>query len=156
MGANIGTSITNTLVSLMQSTDRNQFRRAFAAATVHDVFNWLTVLILLPVEVCTHYLEYITTFMVTKNVHQDKTANPQFLNKLTKPFTNMVIQVDKALLERIASGNSSGTENLQLIKRCCDEQSMCKLDCKFFILIYVLGYERLFLQAPIRFLVGLA
>lgn len=33
MGANIGTTVTNTLVALTQSTDRNVFRRAFAGAT---------------------------------------------------------------------------------------------------------------------------
>lgn len=53
MGANIGTSITNTIVSLTQVGDRNQFRRAFAGATVHDMFNWLTVIVLLIVEVTT-------------------------------------------------------------------------------------------------------
>jgi len=53
MGANIGTSITNTIVSLTQAGDRNQFRRAFAGATVHDMFNWLSVITLLIVEVTT-------------------------------------------------------------------------------------------------------
>ena len=53
MGANIGTSMTNTLVSLGHSGRRAEFRRAFAAATVHDMFNWLCVAILLPVEVIT-------------------------------------------------------------------------------------------------------
>lgn len=50
MGANIGTSVTNTLVSIGQITTEKDFRRAFAGATVHDMFNWLTVIILLPVE----------------------------------------------------------------------------------------------------------
>lgn len=50
MGANIGTSVTNTIVSIGQSGDRNQFRRAFGGATVHDMFNWLSVLVLLPIE----------------------------------------------------------------------------------------------------------
>merc|ERR1712012_1018238 len=40
MGANIGTSMTSTLVSLTQVTDVEQFERAFSAATVHDCFNW--------------------------------------------------------------------------------------------------------------------
>lgn len=53
MGANIGTSVTNTIVSLGQITDKNDFRRAFAGATVHDAFNWLSVLVLLPIEVIT-------------------------------------------------------------------------------------------------------
>ena len=51
MGANIGTSVTNTIVSIGQSGDRNQFRRAFGGATVHDMFNLLSVVILLPVEI---------------------------------------------------------------------------------------------------------
>ena len=50
MGANIGTSVTNTFVSFGNSMDRREFRRAFAGATVHDMFNWLTVLVLLPIE----------------------------------------------------------------------------------------------------------
>ncbi|CAF1362043.1 unnamed protein product, partial [Didymodactylos carnosus] len=51
--ANIGTSVTNTLVALTQSNNRDDFRRAFAGATVHDMFNWATVLILLPLELAT-------------------------------------------------------------------------------------------------------
>lgn len=56
MGANIGTSVTNTMVSLGHVTRPEEFRRAFAGATLHDVFNWLTVVILLPVELLTGYL----------------------------------------------------------------------------------------------------
>lgn len=51
MGANIGTTVTNTLVSLGHIRQSGEFRRAFAAATVHDFFNVLAVIILLPVEI---------------------------------------------------------------------------------------------------------
>jgi solute carrier family 34 (sodium-dependent phosphate cotransporter) len=50
MGANIGTTVTNTLVSLGHVRQSNEFRRAFAAATVHDFFNMLAVAVLLPLE----------------------------------------------------------------------------------------------------------
>jgi len=60
MGANIGTSVTNTLVSLAQVARREEFERAFAGATVHDFFNWMAVLILLPLELYTHYLERLS------------------------------------------------------------------------------------------------
>ncbi|MDW3180095.1 MAG: Na/Pi symporter [Acidimicrobiia bacterium] len=53
MGANIGTTVTNTLVSLGHIRQSNEFRRAFAAATVHDFFNVLAVLLLLPIELAT-------------------------------------------------------------------------------------------------------
>lgn len=50
MGANIGTTVTNTLVSLGHIRQSGEFRRAFAAATVHDFFNVLAVAVLLPLE----------------------------------------------------------------------------------------------------------
>lgn len=50
MGANIGTTVTNTLVSLGHIRQSSEFRRAFAAATVHDFFNVLAVAVLLPIE----------------------------------------------------------------------------------------------------------
>jgi sodium-dependent phosphate cotransporter len=56
MGANIGTSVTNTLVSLGSVSRREEFRRAFAGATLHDFFNLLTVAILFPIELATGYL----------------------------------------------------------------------------------------------------
>jgi sodium-dependent phosphate cotransporter len=51
MGANIGTTVTNTLASLGHLRQSAYFQRAFAAATIHDYFNILAVLILLPLEV---------------------------------------------------------------------------------------------------------
>lgn len=50
MGANIGTSVTNTLVSMGHITRKEEFRRALAGATVHDFFNLMVVAILLPLE----------------------------------------------------------------------------------------------------------
>lgn len=56
MGANIGTSITCLLASLGSIRRTNEFRRAFAGATVHDLFNWLAVAVLLPLELLTGVL----------------------------------------------------------------------------------------------------
>ncbi len=50
MGANIGTTVTNTIVSMGHITRPGEFRLAIAGATVHDFFNWISVLILLPLE----------------------------------------------------------------------------------------------------------
>ena len=50
MGANIGTSITNTIVSMGHIVNKNEFRRAFEASIVHDFFNVLSVLILFPLQ----------------------------------------------------------------------------------------------------------
>jgi solute carrier family 34 (sodium-dependent phosphate cotransporter) len=56
MGANIGTTVTNTLVSLGHVRQGKEFKRAFAAATVHDFFNLFAVLVLLPIELATGFL----------------------------------------------------------------------------------------------------
>lgn len=57
MGANIGTTVTNTLVSIGSVRRSAEFRRAFACATVHDVFNYCAVAILLPLELSTHFMQ---------------------------------------------------------------------------------------------------
>lgn len=64
MGANIGTSVTNTIVAIGQIGDKDQFRRAFAGATVHDMFNLLCVVILLPLEVITGYLYHLSKAII--------------------------------------------------------------------------------------------
>ena len=56
MGANIGTSVTNTLVSLGHLSRGQEFERAFAASTVHDFFNIFAVLLLFPLQVATNFL----------------------------------------------------------------------------------------------------
>lgn len=56
MGANLGTTVTSTLVALGHVRQTTEFRRALAAATVHDFFNLLAVAILLPVELATGVL----------------------------------------------------------------------------------------------------
>ena len=51
MGANIGTSITNTIVSLGHIVHKEEFKRAFSASVVHDFFNILAVTIIFPLEI---------------------------------------------------------------------------------------------------------
>jgi len=57
MGTNIGTTVTNTAVSLAHIGRRGEFGRAFAVATCHDFFNLITVAVLLPLELMTGYLQ---------------------------------------------------------------------------------------------------
>jgi sodium-dependent phosphate cotransporter len=56
MGANIGTTVTNTVVSLAHMGRKDEFLRAFSVATCHDFFNFITVAVFLPVEITTGYL----------------------------------------------------------------------------------------------------
>ncbi|MBT5781730.1 MAG: Na/Pi symporter [Candidatus Marinimicrobia bacterium] len=57
MGANIGTTVTNTIVSIGHISRGNEFKRAFAASTVHDFFNILAVIILFPLEITFHGIQ---------------------------------------------------------------------------------------------------
>ncbi len=63
MGANIGTSVTNTLVSLGHIGHRREFRRAFAAATIHDFFNITAVCIFLPCEMAFGLLKKVSALL---------------------------------------------------------------------------------------------
>jgi sodium-dependent phosphate cotransporter len=56
MGANIGTTVTNTLASLGHIRRSEEFKRAFAGATMHDFFNLMAVSALLPLELATGFL----------------------------------------------------------------------------------------------------
>lgn len=57
MGANIGTTMTNTIVSMGHVTRAAEFERAFAASTVHDFFNILAAITILPIEILFHPVE---------------------------------------------------------------------------------------------------
>ncbi len=61
MGANIGTTVTNTIVALAHMGRRDEFYRAFSVATCHDFFNYMAVAILLPFEMLTGYLQKTAT-----------------------------------------------------------------------------------------------
>jgi sodium-dependent phosphate cotransporter len=65
MGANIGTAITNTLVAFGHITRKEEFKRAFGGSLVHDYFNILAVIILLPIEILFHPLEFVATSMAS-------------------------------------------------------------------------------------------
>ena len=117
MGANIGTSVTNTIVSLAQSAERSEFRRAFAGAVVHDIFNWLSVLVFLPLEVITGYLRRLTGTII-KGLHLEKQkTNQKLLKVVTEPFAKLIIQIDKKLIKNIALGDEE-SQGKSLIKSC--------------------------------------
>lgn len=61
LGANIGTTLTNSLVSLGLVKEKESFRRGFAAATVHDFYNLIAVAIFLPLEMMFGILERAST-----------------------------------------------------------------------------------------------
>ncbi|MEM9451039.1 MAG: Na/Pi symporter [Cyanobacteria bacterium P01_E01_bin.6] len=92
MGANIGTTITNTLVSVGHVSDKSEFKKAFAAATVHDFFNLLSVVIFLPLEILFHPLERMGLFLANALVGGGSMSMNDFnvVKTATNPVVNLV------------------------------------------------------------------
>ncbi|MBV7298031.1 Na/Pi symporter [Enterovibrio paralichthyis] len=90
MGANVGTTVTNTLVSLGHARCKDEFRRAFTAATVHDFFNLFAVVIFLPLEIMTGFLAKISAWLVSPLMQADNLSlkSFNFIKPLTKPLVN--------------------------------------------------------------------
>lgn len=88
MGANIGTTITNTIVSAGHMRCSTEFKRAFSAATVHDFFNLIAVGIFLPLEIFTGFLQKsslaIASMFVGGSSMSMKGMN--FIKPITKPL----------------------------------------------------------------------
>ncbi len=93
MGANIGTSVTNTLVSLGYVGDKAAFQRAFAAATVLDMFNILAVIIFLPLEIALHGLEHLSLWLGEPLVGSSSLAAFNPVVAITQPVTDLVARV---------------------------------------------------------------
>ena len=97
MGANIGTSVTNILVSLGHVSARLEFRRAFGAAIVHDIFNVLTVALILPIELTTHALSRAAVALASVFISPTETVPTNPLKAATKPVVDGV----RAALEHL-------------------------------------------------------
>jgi sodium-dependent phosphate cotransporter len=110
MGANIGTSVTNTIVAMGHLGDGDELERAFAGATVHDMFNFLSVVILFPVEVATTYLNALSGAVVPneREGQGEKWEGP--VKKLVGPLGNLVIKANKDVTKKLAQGKGDCEE----------------------------------------------
>ncbi len=90
MGANMGTTVTNTLVAMTSINRRTEFQRAFAGATMHDFFNLLSIMILFPLEQATHFLEKAATWLSTRLVGAEGSQFPNPVKTAVKPLVNQV------------------------------------------------------------------
>jgi sodium-dependent phosphate cotransporter len=93
MGANIGTSVTNTLVSLAHFTRRVEFERAFAGATIHDLFNVITVAIMFPLELATGFLARTSVVLASavEGMGGLKLADP--VKAVVRPISSAIVDL---------------------------------------------------------------
>ncbi|WP_192347483.1 Na/Pi symporter [Algoriphagus sp. Y33] len=91
MGANIGTTLTSTLVSLSYIMNRKQFKRALSAGMLHDIFNIFTVIILLPLEVYFGFLSKISIRIAHFFLPNEPYSGPIVYNKVfTRPISEWI------------------------------------------------------------------
>ena len=98
MGANIGTSVTNTLVAHGHVTRKEEFRRATEGALVHDILNILVVVVMFPLEMMFGILE-TTARAATKafgDIGGATFASP--LTAIVKPATHFVTDLVTGLV----------------------------------------------------------
>jgi solute carrier family 34 (sodium-dependent phosphate cotransporter) len=94
MGANIGTTITSTLVSFSFIMKKNEFKKAFAAGVLHDLFNIITVMILFPLEYYFGFLSNTASFISStlfkdfQGVNQNYSYNFLF----TRPISSYLLE----------------------------------------------------------------
>ena len=91
MGANIGTTLTSTLVSFSYIMRKKEFKRALSAGIVHDIFNILTVIILLPLELYFKFLSGLAQKTAQFFASDDSYSEPMEYHRLiTRPLSEWV------------------------------------------------------------------
>lgn len=88
MGANIGTSVTNTLASMTQINRTLEFKRSFSAAIVHDFFNLLAVVVIFPLQYFTNFLGKAATFLGNEFQHIGGLKFLSPIKAITKPVVS--------------------------------------------------------------------
>ena len=91
MGANIGTSVTTFIAAFPQINRGTEFKRAFAAATVHDFFNIMSVILFLPLQLYTNFLGIAAGYL--GRLFQD-VGGMEFLSPV-KTLTEPVVAIIK-------------------------------------------------------------
>lgn len=102
IGANIGTSVTSSIVSIGYITDKKEFRKAITIATLHDFFNIIITLILLPAELFFGVLSKLSTYVVslTEVSVSEPVLKFNFLKTVVDPVIDFLVMItqDNALV----------------------------------------------------------
>lgn len=93
MGANIGTSITNTIVSMGHLSREQEFRRAFCGSILHDVFNVCSVIVLLPLEIYFGLIAKSAIFLQSMFMEFGGMKFTSPLNLITKPVAKQILHI---------------------------------------------------------------
>lgn len=91
MGANIGTSVTNTLVAHGHITRKEEFRRAAEGALIHDILNVLTVIVLFPLEMIFGLIEKSSKAVTIMFAGVGGTTFTSPIKAAVKPLSHLIL-----------------------------------------------------------------
>jgi sodium-dependent phosphate cotransporter len=100
LGANVGTTVTTTLVALTFIRNRKEFRRALAASSIHDFYNWFALLIFFPIELIWQPLERLSRTLTNALYNTGWLPEPDrfnFIRSATRPVVDGVTRTTSHL-----------------------------------------------------------
>jgi solute carrier family 34 (sodium-dependent phosphate cotransporter) len=107
MGANIGTTVTNTMVSLAQMGNADELERAFGGAVVHDVYNVLSVIVMFPLEWAFHLLKRLVEACTKGATDKDGEVKWEGPSKqYVSPVTKKILVSNSKMMEKIAANKT--------------------------------------------------
>lgn len=93
---------------------QDQFENTFSVATIHDMFNFLTILVLMPVEMASNLLLTISQAMVDAlNIEASNSTQIKLFSALTDPMTNLIVRIDENALVEIAEDKNGTSRHAQ-------------------------------------------
>ena len=93
MGANIGTTITCVVASFGHFSVEKEFSKAFPAAIVHDIFNILSVMVFLPIEILFHPIERLSLFLTKFLLGKEGLTFQSPLDKIIDPVSGRIMSL---------------------------------------------------------------
>jgi sodium-dependent phosphate cotransporter len=149
MGANIGTTVTNTMVAMAHITRKQEFGRAFGGALLHDFFNVLSVLVLLPLHLASRFilpqgkgfLQLLAEVLANGfgDIGGTKFASP--LKKITGPTVKLLREYLFPAILRPFFGRRAGDAELVL--------AILTLVCALVLLFLALKYMTRFMRSAL-------
>ncbi|MDA1268582.1 MAG: Na/Pi symporter [Bacteroidetes bacterium] len=105
LGANIGTTLTSTLVSLSYLVNKKEFPRALSAGISHDIFNIFSVILLFPLEIYFGFLSKTAVFIARWFDSDNSFEGPIVYNRMfTRSLTEWVdAQIPYSLVTMVLS-----------------------------------------------------
>jgi sodium-dependent phosphate cotransporter len=101
--------------------DGEELERAFAGSSVYFIFNFATLIILLPLEILTGYLYVLTKAMLPSSVGQGENWEGP-IKKIVSPLVKLLIVANKKLIDDIATGEAPSCDSFYPVT-CTDRVS---------------------------------